>query len=136
MKQLTPIDILEISANYFDVSETIICENTREREIVRMRQISHYLARKYTKSTLQCIGIDIGGKDHATVKHSIKTIHNLLDVEAITLDDVNNLSEKIKSKMESLNSSHNIAILKLRKLVLENELIEINKLLTFQQQNL
>lgn len=54
---------------------------TRNGEIVRSRQEAHYLTLKYTTLSLSYIGSFIGGKDHATVLHSKRTISNLLDTD-------------------------------------------------------
>lgn len=73
-----------------DYIEATVCEyiqctpeelqtKTRKREVVIGRQICHYLSREYTKNSLASIGHRFGKKDHATVKHSKKTICDLMD---------------------------------------------------------
>ena len=55
--------------------------STRKRNVVQARQLSMYFAKKYTKASLNVIGEQCGGKDHATVIHSLKTVANLLDTD-------------------------------------------------------
>lgn len=54
---------------------------SREPKIVLPRQMAHYLAAKNTKLTLGQIGAYFGGKDHATVLHSVKTIEGYLKID-------------------------------------------------------
>lgn len=54
---------------------------TRDRNIIVPRQIAHYLGAKRSKHSLSEIGAYFGGKDHATVLHSKRTIQNLLDTD-------------------------------------------------------
>ena len=54
---------------------------TRERHIVIPRQMCHYMASRNTKCTLSAIGAYFGGKDHATVLHSIRTISGYLQTD-------------------------------------------------------
>lgn len=52
--------------------------NTRSRETahVRLRQISAYCMRKFTRLTLREIGIVQGFRDHSTVIHSCEIVEN------------------------------------------------------------
>lgn len=50
----------------------------RNRELVTARQVSMSLARRFTDKPLAVIGELMGGRDHATVLHSIRTIDDLL----------------------------------------------------------
>ena len=54
---------------------------SRKRNVVQARQLSMYFAKKYTKASLNIIGEQCGGKDHATVIHSLKTVANLLETD-------------------------------------------------------
>ncbi len=78
----------------FKIIEAEVCDflgidsiqgETRKREVVKARQFCHYFAviffnepTKHKKSefTLKKIGEYFGGKDHATVSHSVKTVKN------------------------------------------------------------
>lgn len=56
---------------------------TRKIEIVIARQMAHFKARHKTSYSLEFIGRYFGGKDHATVLYSNKTIQNYLDVDKV-----------------------------------------------------
>lgn len=53
----------------------------RIKEVVQTRQITMYFAKSFTKSSLANIGMQCGGKDHATVLHACKTVNNLIDTD-------------------------------------------------------
>jgi chromosomal replication initiator protein len=69
--------ICEHSGLSFDV----ICQKTNRRNIVVLRQLAMYKARKYTNYSLSVIGFFFGKKDHATVLHADRTITDLLSVD-------------------------------------------------------
>jgi len=68
--------------DYFNMPPPLIQIKTRKREIKDVRQIIHYFCKEYSKASLATIGREIGGKDHATVLHSCKTVNNLKDTDA------------------------------------------------------
>ena len=53
----------------------------RTREVAIARQIAMYLAKQLTKIPLTAIGLALGGRNHATVLHSCKTISNLMETD-------------------------------------------------------
>ena len=79
----------EITINYIintvceemGTSRSDFFTSSRKRNVVQARQLSMYFAKKYTKASLNVIGEQCGGKDHATVIHSLKTVANLLDTD-------------------------------------------------------
>lgn len=56
-----------------------IKKETRKREIVEARMQVILFLKEFTDLSLSGIGSKVGGKDHATVLHGIKTINNLCD---------------------------------------------------------
>jgi chromosomal replication initiation ATPase DnaA len=66
-------------AQYFGVLPLELDKKTRNREIVVMRQIAHYLAVKYHSGIYRHIGELIGKCNHATVIHSVRQIDNALN---------------------------------------------------------
>lgn len=73
---------------------------SQKRNVVHARQLAMYFGCLMTKKTLAEIGDYFGGKDHATVLHSKKTIKNLIDTDRLIRSDVlqihKNILEKIK----------------------------------------
>ena len=78
-KQISVQMIQEIVCKYFNLEQSVIQTNSRKREIVQARQITMYLAKKYTDSSFSHIGKIVGKKDHATVLHACKTIKDQIE---------------------------------------------------------
>lgn len=78
---LTIDDILEKVCNHYGVSQQNVFSKSRKRNFVQVRQVSMYLAQKYTKMPAGRIGQLIGGRDHSTVIHSCNTIEQRLKVD-------------------------------------------------------
>ena len=79
-KQLSIEKIQETVCHYFNLEEALIQTPSRKREIVQARQITMYLAKKYTESAFSHIGKIVGGKDHATVLHACKTVKDQMEI--------------------------------------------------------
>lgn len=76
-----PITIEEILAHccaHFNIKKDDIFSSSRKANIVEVRQLAMYLAHKLTKTTTNKIGIQIGGRSHATVLHSINLVEGLI----------------------------------------------------------
>ena len=78
---LTVDDILEKVCNHFNVTQQNVFSRSRKREYVLVRQVSMYLAQKYTKMPASRIGQLIGNRDHSTVIHSCSTIEKRLKID-------------------------------------------------------
>ena len=66
--------IVQEVSQHFDVRIPDLLGKRRHKSIARPRQVCMWLARKYTQHSLQEIGGFIGGRDHTTVLHAIRTI--------------------------------------------------------------
>jgi chromosomal replication initiator protein len=90
-KQLTIKKIQEIVCRYFNLDEALILTKSRKHEIVQPRQITMFLARKYTGSSFAHIGKVVGGKDHATVLHACKIVEEQIEISKpfrLTMDAI------------------------------------------------
>jgi chromosomal replication initiator protein len=88
--------ICNVVCKYFNIKQEIFQSKTQKREIVFARQIAFYFARKYTKLSLAKIGEKVGGKDHATVRHGIITVENLMETNKKYFKTVKEIRDKIK----------------------------------------
>ena len=80
-KPLTIDDILEKVCHHYGVSQQNVFSRSRKRDFVLVRQVSMYLAQKYTKMPASRIGQLIGGRDHSTVIHSCTAVEQRLKVD-------------------------------------------------------
>lgn len=87
----TIADIKRIVANYFQIDEKVICSRSRKQEIVYARQLAIYLSSKYTGQSTVQIGLNVGGRNHATVIHSINQIKNMSETDERTRTDIREL---------------------------------------------
>lgn len=77
----TPVAILSIVADTFNLSIEDLKSNSRRREISWARQIGMYLMRQYTDLSFPRIGEEFGGKDHTTVIYSCEKINQLKETD-------------------------------------------------------
>ena len=95
---LTIDDILETVCNHFGVSQQNVFSKSRKRQLVQVRQISMYLAQKYTKMPAARIGQLIGGRDHSTVLHSCTAVEQRMKVDSSFKDELNSIENSFKLK--------------------------------------
>lgn len=81
VKPVTVEDIIEKVCEYYKVDTSTIHTKTRKREVVQVRQVAMYLAKKHTDTSSSKIGQMIGKKDHATVLHACKIVKDQVDVD-------------------------------------------------------
>lgn len=88
--------IQKITAEFYGIKISDLSSKSRERSIARPRQIAMYLAKNFTCESLPKIGAAFGGKNHATVIHSVKLVRELLNEDQKTLEEIKILEEKIR----------------------------------------
>jgi chromosomal replication initiator protein len=96
-REVTVDTIIKEVGLHFTIKATDIKSDRRIKSIILPRQIAIYLARKLTDNSLVSIGEKFGGKDHATVIHSVKKIEEEMKVKKELKDTVEKLERKIKS---------------------------------------
>jgi chromosomal replication initiator protein len=84
-------------AAFYEIKISDLSSTNRTQSIVRPRQIAMYLSKSLTSLSLPKIGQEFGGKNHATVIHSVKLIQNLIDSNQVILREVKALEEKIRN---------------------------------------
>ena len=98
---ITIEEIQRVVCEHLKIPEDLLRAKTRKQEIVNARQISMYLAKELTNSSLKTIGLHFGGRDHSTVIHAYQTIEDSLNVDP----KQRNLVHQLRSKLElSLHS--------------------------------
>ena len=95
-KQITIDSIKEAVCGYYGLETSRLLERTRKREVVVARQMSMYLAKKYTALSLAGIGDVLGKKDHATVLHACKTISEQVGVDKKLRSDLEEIEQRIQ----------------------------------------
>lgn len=96
-KQLSVQSIQETVCKYFNLDQSVIQTNSRKREIVQARQITMFLAKKYTDCSFSHIGKIVGKKDHATVLHACKTIKDQMETNKSFRTSVEEIESLLRS---------------------------------------
>jgi hypothetical protein len=126
MKKLTPEQIIQIVAEYYEIPVKDVMTVSQRREIVTVRAVSCFFMKKYIRGiTLTQIGSYFPGrnkaKDHATVLHLIKSVNNLVDSDKSYKADIECLNELFNvSSVKSILSENKT--LKMEVAMLRNEL--------------
>ena len=97
-KPITIDSIISKVCAHYNLDESAIHTKTRKREIVQVRQIAMYLAKKHTDHSSSKIGQLIGNRDHATVLHACKMVKDLIDVDKAFKAEVDEIETMIKQR--------------------------------------
>lgn len=97
-KPLTVDEIIETVCNHFNVSPSAVGGKSRKRDFVVARQVSMYLAQKYTKMPASRVGKLVGNRDHSTVIHSCTQVENRLKVDKDFFAEIQSLENSFKIK--------------------------------------
>ncbi|MBL6665025.1 MAG: chromosomal replication initiator protein DnaA [Rickettsiales bacterium] len=83
-------------ASFYNIKISDLTSKSRARAIARPRQIAMYLAKNLTKESLPKIGKEFGGKNHATVIHSVKLVGELMNNDPKIFEEVRIIEDKLK----------------------------------------
>ena len=93
----TPEIIIRETARYYQLTEEDLRGQSRSKNTAMARQISMYLMRTLTDLSLQAIGEQYEGRNHATVLSSIRKVENLIQNDARTATVVRDITSNINS---------------------------------------
>ncbi len=85
-------DVVSVIASHYGVTEDVIYEKTRRKEIVKARQVAMYILREDFNISYPLIGNKLGGRDHTTAIHSHLKIKEDLKTDPALLQEI----EKIR----------------------------------------
>ena len=91
--QITPSQVIETVAKYFNISVPEMVSASRSKELAQPRQLAMYLLRQETEASLPEIGGLLGGRDHTTVLHGVDRVKVRLENEEKLRRDVMSLRE-------------------------------------------
>ena len=97
-KPLTIDDIVETVCHHYNVTATAVNSKSRKRDYVVARQVTMYLAQKYTKMPASRIGKLVGNRDHSTVIHSCSKVEERLKIDAGFSDELVSIENGLKVK--------------------------------------
>ena len=97
-KPLTIDDIIDKVCNHFNVSAQDVSGKSRKKDLVVARQVSMYLAQKYTKMPAARIGKLVAGRDHSTVIHSCEKVSERMKIDRKFCDEVTSIENSFLLK--------------------------------------
>ena len=91
-ERLVTIDnIQKVVAEYYKIKLSDLLSKKRTRSLARPRQLAMSLAKELTNHSLPEIGDAFGGRDHTTVLHACRKIHELEASNSDIREDLKNL---------------------------------------------
>jgi hypothetical protein len=87
-KQMVDI-IFNAVMNYYEVTEEMICSKSKRKEYTEPRHIVCALIYSFTHNNQAITGHRVGGKDHATVNHSVRNVINWYEIDKAFRDVMN-----------------------------------------------
>ena len=97
-KPITIESIIQKVCEHYKMDESVIHTKSRRREVVQVRQIAMYLAKKHTDVSASKIGHLIGNRDHATVLHACKIVKDQVTVDKEFRAEIDKIESSIKQK--------------------------------------
>ena len=96
-KTITIDEIIKKVSEFYGVEPSAINTRSRKREVVLVRQVSMFLAKKHLDMSTSKIGQYVGDRDHATVLHACKTITNLAETDKQFRSELNEIDMMLQS---------------------------------------
>ena len=90
-KLKSPQEVVKIISDYYNITENVIYEKTRRKEVIKPRQIIMYILREDFNISYPSIGQKLGGRDHTTVIHSCEKIKTELDRNDVLAQEINQI---------------------------------------------
>lgn len=93
-KNLSPKQIIQSVANFYNVKPEEIAGRCRKKKVVKPRQVAIYLLRKEINLSFPEIGQAVGGRDHSTAIYAVTKIKNELEKNSLLQDQIKFIREK------------------------------------------
>ena len=89
-----------IVAGKYNISVDDIKSKKRNKQVAFPRQVAMYLSRTLTEESFPKLGLEFGGKDHATIIHAVEKIKNEMEKNSDFKKFVKLLSDEINTSCE------------------------------------
>ncbi len=94
-QHLTPKNVIDRTAQYFQLSVVDLCSAKRDKHIVQPRQIAMYLLRSELHMSFPRISHELGRKDHTTAIHSVEKISKAIKLDYLVREQVSTIREQL-----------------------------------------
>lgn len=96
--EVTVDRIIEEVAKTYSISKEDIRSNKRSSSISSARQIAMYVTREITGMSLQAIGGEFGGRDHATIVYSIAQVEKKIKKDTHQSEVISDIIKNIRDR--------------------------------------
>jgi chromosomal replication initiator protein len=94
-RHITPRQIIEKTAKYFQIPMEDILGSKRDKDIVVPRQVAMYMLREELHMSFPKIAQELGRKDHTTAMHSVEKISRETAIESPIKAAVSDIKERL-----------------------------------------
>ena len=95
-KPITVEQVVDKVCQHYDTDIRAISSKSRKREVVIVRQVAMFLAKKLTDSSNSVIGQYVGHRDHATVIHACKAVKSQSEVDKQFKKEIDEIETELK----------------------------------------
>ena len=95
---LTVDAIIESVCQHYNVTPANINSRSRKKDYVMARQVSIYLAQKYTKMPASRIGRLVGGRDHSTVIYSCNQVERRIKIDQKFSSEITSIENSFRTR--------------------------------------
>ncbi len=94
-KSITPKQLMQIVAEFYNITIDEIMSESRKRDLAVPRQITMFLMREETKCSFPTIGQVLGGRDHTTAIHAYNKIQRRFEEDIKIKQDIDLIRQRI-----------------------------------------
>ncbi|MCA9331091.1 chromosomal replication initiator protein DnaA, partial [Candidatus Saccharibacteria bacterium] len=94
-KHISPKNVIEKTAKYFQVPLEDILSSKRDKDIVVPRQVAMYMLREELHMSFPKIAQELGRKDHTTAMHSVEKISREITLDSAIKTAVSGIKERL-----------------------------------------
>ncbi len=94
-KSITQKQLMQIVADFYNISIEDIMSESRKRELAVPRQITMFLMREEMKCSFPSIGQVLGGRDHTTAIHAYNKIQRSCDEDVKVKQDIDLIRQRL-----------------------------------------
>ena len=93
--KITEKQIFEIVGREYGLTKEEIISRSRKRECVESRHLMAYIIKRKTRFSLKNIGERLGGRDHTTIIHSVRTFEDLFETDSTFRERCENIFYRV-----------------------------------------
>ena len=95
--KLSVEDVEERVCQFYNLDREVLESKSRKQEVSKARQVTMYLAKKYTEASLAHIGEVLGNRNHATVIHGIKAVGDWMEFDAGIRNEIRHIESHFEA---------------------------------------